>query len=103
VGEADSKAWLQALARFPAGPSVVIPGHGPASTTPQADLALTTSYLLYLREQMGKAVADMQTFDEAYPQVDWSRFAQYPAFKEANRINAYGTYLLLERESLGKQ
>ncbi|KQX02144.1 MBL fold metallo-hydrolase [Massilia sp. Root418] len=103
VGDADSKAWLQALARFPTGPKVVIPGHGPASTTPQADLALTTSYLLYLREQMGKAVADMQTFDEAYQQVDWSRFAQYPAFKEANRINAYGSYLLLERESLGKQ
>lgn len=103
VGEADSKAWLQALARFPAGPKVVVPGHGPASTNPQADLALTTSYLLYLREQMGKAVADMQTFDEAYQAVDWSRFAQYPAFKEANRINAYGTYLLLERESLGKQ
>jgi hypothetical protein len=52
---------------------------------------------------MGKAVADMQTFDEAYQGVDWSRFAQYPAFKDANRINAYGTYLLLERESLGKQ
>ena len=103
VGEADSKAWLQALARFPAGPKVVVPGHGPASANPQADLALTTSYLLYLREQMGKAVADMQTFDEAYQAVDWSRFAQYPAFKEANRINAYGTYLLLERESLGKQ
>jgi len=103
VGEADSKAWLQALARFPVGPRVVVPGHGPASTNPQADLALTTSYLLYLREQMGKAVADMQTFDEAYQAVDWSRFAQYPAFKEANRINAYGTYLLLERESLGKQ
>lgn len=103
VGEADSKAWLQALARFPAaGAKVVIPGHGPASTKPQADLALTTSYLLYLREQMGKAVADMQTFDEAYRNVDWSRFEQYPAFKEANRINAYGTYLLLERESLGK-
>ena len=72
VGEADSKAWLQALARFPANPKVVIPGHGPASTTPQADLALTASYLLYLREQMGKAVADMQSFDEAYQQVDWS-------------------------------
>lgn len=103
VGDADSKAWLQALARFPGGPKVVIPGHGPASTNPQADLALTTSYLLYLREQMGKAVADMQTFDEAYQAVDWRRFEQYPAFKEANRINAYGTYLLLERESLGKQ
>ena len=103
VGEADSKAWLEALARFPAaGAKVVIPGHGPASTKPQADLALTTSYLLYLREQMGKAVADLLPFDEAYQGVDWSRFAQYPAFKEANRINAYGTYLLLERESLSK-
>jgi hypothetical protein len=49
---------------------------------------------------MGKAVAEMMTFDEAYKAIDWSRFAATPAFKEANRLNAYGTYLLMERESL---
>lgn len=103
VGEADSKAWLLALDKITAiGPNVVIPGHGVASTRPAADLELTRSYLLFLREQMGKAVADMRTFDEAYKAVDWRRFETYPAFKEANRLNAFGTYLLMERESLAK-
>jgi hypothetical protein len=41
-------------------------------------------------------------FDEAYRKTDWSRFSQVPAFDAANRINAYGTYLLMERESLQK-
>lgn len=103
VGEADSKAWLQALDRInDSKPRVVVPGHGAASTNPVADLELTRSYLLFLREQMGKAVADMMTFDEAYKAVDWSRFDKYPAFTEANRLNAYGTYLLMERESLAQ-
>lgn len=103
VGEADSKAWLQALDRInESGPRVVIPGHGAASINPVADLGLTRSYLLFLREQMGKAVADMMTFDEAYKAVDWSRFEKHPAFNEANRLNAYGTYLLMERESLAQ-
>ena len=103
VGEADSKAWLLALDKINAsGPSVVIPGHGAASTDPVADLELTRSYLLFLREQMGKAVADMMPFDEAYKAVDWSRFEKYPAFSDANRLNAYGSYLVMERESLAK-
>lgn len=103
VGEADSKAWLLALDKINSSrPLVVIPGHGAASTDPLADLSLTRSYLVFLREQMGKAVAEMMTFDEAYKAVDWSRFEKYPAFNEANRLNAYGTYLLMERESLAK-
>ena len=40
--------------------------------------------------------------DEAYAKVDWGRFANVPAFEAANRINAYGTYLLMERELLRK-
>ncbi|HEY1042941.1 MAG TPA: MBL fold metallo-hydrolase [Telluria sp.] len=101
VGEADSNAWLQALQRIHASqPVAVVPGHGAASTKPLADVELTRSYLLFLREQMGKAVADMVDFDTAYKAVDWSRFSGYPAFNEANRLNAYGTYLLMERESL---
>jgi hypothetical protein len=51
---------------------------------------------------MGHAVADMVPFDEAYAHTDWSRYARLPAFEPANRINAYGTYLLMEKESLGK-
>lgn len=103
VGNADSKAWLRALERIDANrPLVVIPGHGAASKDPRADAGLTRAYLTFLREQMGKAVADMIDFDTAYQATDWSAYSAYPAFAEANRLNAYGTYLLMERESLAK-
>lgn len=49
---------------------------------------------------MGRAVADMLTFDEAYGAVDWSHYTSLLAFEPANRINAFGQYLLMERESL---
>lgn len=104
VGDADSKAWLAVMDRMlDIGPDVVVPGHGPSSTNTVADMQLTRDYLLYLREQMGAAVDDMTDFEEAYANTDWSRFSQYPAFEEANRINAYGQYLVLERESLEAQ
>lgn len=101
VGSADSKGWLKALGKvIGLKPIVAIPGHGPASHDVARDLALTRDYLLYLRETMGRAVADLTPFDEAYAQVDWSRFAKLPAFEQANRGNAYGTYLLVEQEAL---
>jgi len=101
VGNADSKRWLAALDRMlDAQPQVVIPGHGPASRQPREDMLLTQRYLRYLREKMGAAVQDLVPFDEAYARTDWSAFAPYPAFAQANRPNAYGTYLLLEQESL---
>ena len=49
---------------------------------------------------MGTAVEDLAPFEEAYAKTDWSRFAKVPAFDAANRVNAYGTYLLMERELL---
>ncbi len=102
VGNADSKRWLAAMdAIAPLQPKVVIPGHGPASTNPAPDIALTREYLQYLRETMGKAVRDLKSFDEAYAETDWSRFAKLPAFEAANRINAYGTFLRMEQEALG--
>lgn len=101
VGTADSAGWLRALDTIiPMKPLVVVPGHGPASRDVERDLALTRDYLAYLRATMGKAVADLDTFDEAYARTDWSRFASLPAFEAANRINAYGTYLLMEQEAL---
>jgi hypothetical protein len=45
-------------------------------------------------------VRDLEPFDEAYAKIDWSRFRNLPAFEQANRFNAYGTYLLLEQEML---
>lgn len=103
VGDADSKAWLAALDKLIAfHPKELVPGHGAASNTPAKDLALTRNYLAYLRKTMGQAVADLIPFDEAYDNTDWSAYAKLPAFKEANRRNAYNTYLLMEKESLSK-
>ena len=103
VGDADSKAWLNALDKLSAmKPKVMVPGHGAVSHAPARDLALTRDYLTYLRSEMGKAVNNLEAFDEAYARVDWSKFSKLPAFEAANRSNAYNTYLLMERELLNK-
>lgn len=99
VGQADSRHWIAALGELlKMQPRVLVPGHGPASTTPRADLELTRDYLVYLREKMGAAARDMEPFDEVYARTDWSRFEQLPLFRAANRMNAYNTYLLMERQ-----
>lgn len=101
VGDADSKVWLTALDRMQTlHPQVVVPGHGEMSRAPLDDIRLTHDYLLFLRDKMGAAVADMVPFEQAYAQTDWGRYASYPAFEAANRLNAYDTYILMERESL---
>jgi glyoxylase-like metal-dependent hydrolase (beta-lactamase superfamily II) len=104
VGEADSKRWLEKIDKLLAlKPRLMITGHGQVSRDPVKDLALTRDYLIYLRQVMGKAVEEMTSFDEAYGKVDWSRFSKLPAFEAANRINAYGTYLLMEKELLRRE
>jgi len=101
VGNADSRGWLAAMDRMIAlKPRVVVPGHGPVSRDVERDLATTRDYLVHLRSAMGRAVAELESFDEAYAKADWSRFAALPAFTEANRLNAYGTYLRMEQEAL---
>ena len=103
VGNADSRLWLEALDKLTAfKPEFMIPGHGAASATPVADLKLTRDYLIYVRHVMGKAVKDFVPFEEAYAQTDWTQFSKLPAFLDANRANAYNTYLLMERETLSK-
>lgn len=103
VGDADSNAWLNSLDKLIAlKPQVMVPGHGAVSFAPAKDLALTRDYLTYLRKEMGKAVNNLESFDEAYERVDWSRYKKLPAFEAANRANAYNTYLLMERELLNK-
>jgi glyoxylase-like metal-dependent hydrolase (beta-lactamase superfamily II) len=97
VGQADSAGWIQALdGMLAAQPRVVVPGHGPVSTDPRADMQLTRDYLVYLRDRMGQAARNMDPFDEAYRATDWSRFEKLPLFQAANRMNAYNTYLLME-------
>jgi glyoxylase-like metal-dependent hydrolase (beta-lactamase superfamily II) len=104
VGNADSKRWLATMDRLLGlKPAVMVPGHGPASRDPAKDLVFTRDYLRYLRQAMGRAVEDMVPFEDAYRQTDWKQFEKMPAFDAANRINAYGTYLLMERESLEKK
>jgi glyoxylase-like metal-dependent hydrolase (beta-lactamase superfamily II) len=102
VGNADSAGWLRAMDKMIAlDPLVVIPGHGPASRDVQRDLVLTRDYLQFLRQKMGDAVSNLEPFDDAYAKTDWSRFKGLPAFEQANRINAWGTYLRMEQEALG--
>lgn len=103
VGEADSRRWLATTEKLLAmKPKMLVPGHGAVARDPARDLTLTRDYITYLRERMGKAVEDFTPFEEAYAKTDWSRFAKLPAFDAANRINAYGQYLVMERELLQK-
>ena len=99
VGQADSRHWIAALDELLKLPvKIMVPGHGPASDSPRKDMQLTRDYLRFLRDSMSKAAANLDPFNEAYQNTDWSKFAGYPLFKEANRMNAYNTYLLMEQE-----
>jgi glyoxylase-like metal-dependent hydrolase (beta-lactamase superfamily II) len=99
VGEGDSRRWIASLDRLLELPvKVIVPGHGPHSTQPRADLQVTRDYLAYLRKTMGAAAWEMTPFKEAYQATDWSRFDRMPLFEEANRMNAYNTYLLMEQQ-----
>ena len=101
IGDANTRLWLKAIDRLLAIPArVMVPGHGPASWHPRRDAQLTREYLTFLREQMGKAVQNFETFDQAYAAVDWSRFKAEPTFGVANRRNAYNVYLEMEQEML---
>lgn len=100
VGQADSARWIESLDRLLAFDArLIIPGHGPASTSARADLQLTRDYLVHLRQTMGEAARNLEPFDEAYAKADWSHFEHLPLFRVANRMNAYNTYLLLEKAS----
>lgn len=99
VGQADSRLWIASLTRLMTyQPKLVIPGHGPASTDPMKDMAMTRDYLAYLRTSMGEAARNLEPFEDAYGKVDWSRFEAMPLFRAANRMNAYNTYLLMEQQ-----
>lgn len=99
VGQADSGHWIRALNTILAfDAKVIVPGHGEQSTSAREDLELTRDYLAYLRETMGRAARDMEPFEQAYAAADWSRFEHMPLFRAANRMNAYNTYLLMERQ-----
>lgn len=103
VGDADSAAWLKALDRLIAlRPKFLIPGHGAASHDAVATLRFTRQYLNTLRHAMGSAVKDFVPFEEAYARTSWRQYENLPAFHDANRVNAYNTYLLMEKESISQ-
>ena len=100
VGQADSRLWIASLNQLMQyQPKLVVPGHGPTSTEPMADMTLTRDYLLHLRKTMGEAAKNLEPFEEAYAKADWSRFEGLPLFRVANRMNAYNTYLLMEQQA----
>ena len=99
VGQADSRQWIASLSRLiDLHPALLIPGHGPVSDRPLADLELTRDYLVFLRQTMAEAAANLEPWEEAYAKADWSRFEHLPLFRAANRMNAFNTYLLLEQQ-----
>lgn len=101
IAHEDTKEWLTAIDRLLTLKfSVMVPGHGPASFHPREDAQFTRSYLQFLRQQMGSAVRNWESFDDAYSKVDWSRFKAEPTFDAANRQNAYEVFLEMEKESL---
>lgn len=99
VGQADSRGWIDSLGKLiTLQPAITVPGHGPLSRDPVPDLQLTRDYLQHLRRAMGEAAANLEPFETAYAQADWSRYEHLPLFRAANRINAYNTYLLMEQQ-----
>ncbi len=99
VGNADSKGWLTALDQIGhINPKILIPGHGNYSANPAEDIRFTRDYLKYLRDVMTPSAINMDPFDEAYQQVDWSEYQGMPLFRAANRMNAYNVYLSIQAE-----
>ena len=98
IGQADSNAWIKALdALLALAPAVMVPGHGPVSKSADRDIHLTRNYLTHLRASMGQAAKNLDPFEDAYAAADWSQFESLPLFRLINRMNAYNTYLLMER------
>jgi len=104
LGTSSSDDWLEVLSEMEqTDAKAIIPGHGKAAKDIEKIVSLTKSYLTFVRDSMQQAVDDWIPFDEAYEEVDWGDFIEYPAFAAANRRNAYGIYLSLEQESLQPQ
>jgi len=104
LGTSSSADWLAVLSEMEqADVRAIVPGHGKSAKNPQQIVSLTKNYLSFVRDSMKQAVDDWVPFDQAYEEVDWGDFIEYPAFLEANRRNAYGIYLSLEQESMQSQ
>lgn len=99
--ETDVRNWLKGLeylARLKPAPAYFIPGHGDADNDLAQSLVFTRDYIEYVVNAMKKALQNLQPFDQAYKNTDWSAYENMPAFKASNRGNAYRVYLELEPE-----
>ena len=98
VGDANIIDWVKTLDRVRhTQVDYFVPGHGGASNQPLQTMDLTYRYLKFLLSKLGKAVEEMEQFEETYDSINWSEFENETAFEEANRRNAYAVYLFLER------
>ena len=100
VAGSTPEVWLQHLTKVDTtNLHAIVPGHGKATTDPKTALQFTRAYLEYLNDNMGQAVENLVSFEEAYEQTNWSQYDKLPAFI-ANRTNAYFIYLRLEAKSM---
>ncbi len=104
LGDSNTRQWLKTLeAMETSGLVALVPGHGPAASKPNEAVQATRRYLAFVRGKMHNAVNNMDSFDEVYDEIDWSEFEHLPAFKEANRRNAYQVFLSIEKEFLNQE
>ena len=100
-GDVKTKGWLAGLKYLQTlkpAPRFVIPGHGTASDNPIEAIAFTREYIEFLRTVMANEVEELNTFDDAYDRIDWSKYKDIPTFEAANRRNAYQVFLEIEGE-----
>ena len=98
--DVNSANWLEGLSYLSdldMDVRLVIPGHGRAYADMEEAIAFTRDYIQYVREQMGAAVENFVSFEQAYRETDWSRYEDMPAFDASNRGNAYRIYLEMEQ------
>lgn len=97
----DTANWLKGLATVrKLKPRFIIPGHGEPSTDAISAIDFTRGYLTYVRRHMRQAVENWKDFEQAYARTNWTKYENLPAFKAANKRNAYRVYLDMEKSLL---
>lgn len=100
--QVDTGNWMRAIEKVKKlNPVILIPGHGKASENAMEALNFTYDYLTFVRSKMKDAVDNWVSFEDAYNQVDWSRYEGLPAFDASNKGNAYRVFLEMEQSALG--
>ncbi len=97
----DTRNWLNGIERLGAmdpPPTMIVPGHGPATEDASGAIAFMRGYITKLRDSMGAAVRNLAPFEQAYADTDWSEYRDLPAFDATHRRNAYNVYLEMQGE-----